>query len=232
MLRLRKIFISLLIITISCAVINAEVFDSESEEYDLAGHWNMKGGGYAKKSFVKSSLELTGDMQLVTETLRDISNDINQIVSDEVNINIESLDKYIFDTDTKALTEYYINLKLTATELDIKAWEEYLPNGIKIPVLIPDRMPGGEYNLKLPEAKYEKLNYQVTFTSASSGIVIISGYVDVDVVGECEVYSETSIWKDGSNEPGNSEGAKGGCNSGFGLMILLILSGVIKRVWN
>ena len=224
---LRKIFIALLIIILSCSVINAD-----SEEYDLAGHWNMKGGGYAKKSFVKSSLELTGDMNLETETLRDISNDITQIISNEVTININDIDSDILDSDMKALTKYEINLKLTATELEIKAWQEYLPNGIKIPVLIPDKMPGGEYNLTLPAVKYEKLNYQVTFTSASSGIVIISGYIDVDVVGECEVYSETSIWKDGTSNPGNSDGAKGGCNSGFGLMMLLILSGVIKRVWN
>ncbi|MBQ6772839.1 MAG: hypothetical protein IJP48_02130 [Synergistaceae bacterium] len=226
---LRKIFIALLIMLLSCAVINAD-----SEEYDLAGHWNMKGGGFAKKSFVKSSLELTGSMNLATETLRDISNDITQIISNEVTININDIDSDILDSDMKALTEYDINLKLTATELNIKAWQEYLSNGIKIPVLIPDRMPAGEYNLTLPAVNYEKLKYQVTFTSASSGIVIISGYIDVDVIGECEVYSETSIWKDGTSNPGNSSSAKGGCNSGFGLWLImpLILSGVIKRVWN
>ena len=224
---LRKIFIALLIIILSCSVISAD-----SEEYDLAGLWHMEGGGFAKKSFVKSSLELTGDMNLETETLRDISNDITQIVSNEVTININDIDSDILDSDMKALTKYEINLKLTATELEIKAWQEYLPNGIKIPVLIPDKMPAGDYNLTLPAVTVNKLKYQVTFTSANSGIVIISGYIDVDVVGECEVYSETSIWKDGTSNPGNSDGAKGGCNSGFGLMMLLILSGVIKRVWN
>ena len=229
MLRLQKIFIALLIVIISCSVLNAE-----SEEYDLAGHWNMKGGGYAKKSFVKSSLELTGDMNLETEKLRDIKDNVTQIISGEAAININDIDPDILESDMKALTKYEINLKLTATELDIRAWKEYLPNGIKIPVLIPDRMPAGDYDFKLPPVTVNKLKYQVTFNSSTSGVVIISGYIDVDIVGECEVYSETSIWKDGTSKPGNSDGAKGGCNSGFGLWLImpLILSGVIKRVWN
>ena len=232
---LRKFFITALIIILSCSAGDSEVFNSESEEYDLAGLWHIEGGGFARKDFVKTSLELTGEMHLTTRTLRELSSDINQIISDEVKINIESLDNYIFDSGMKALTSYNIDMKLTVTELNIRAWKEYLPNGIKIPVLIPDKMPSGEYNLTLPPVTYRKLTYQVTFTSATSGIIIISGYIDVDVVGECEIYSETDIWKDATTKPGNSNGAKGGCNVGFTgllLFLLLISSGVIKRVWN
>lgn len=229
---LRKIFIAALIIILSCSSINAAI-NSESESYDLAGLWHIDGGGFAKKDFVKASLELTGEMQLETRTLRELSSDINQIVSDEVKINIESLDKYIFDSSMKALTSYNIDMELTVTELEIRALKEYLPNGIKIPVLLPDKVPSGGYNLKLPPVTYGKLTYQVTFTSATSGIIIISGYIDVDIVGECEIYSETDIWKDSSTRSGNSGSAKGGCNVGFTcLFLLLISSGVIKRVWN
>ncbi|MBQ4468657.1 MAG: hypothetical protein II917_00760 [Synergistaceae bacterium] len=235
---LRKIFITALIIILSCSVINAAVnseSESESEEYDLAGLWHIEGGGFARKNFVKASLELTGDMNLVTKTLRDARDQINRIISDEVAIDIDTIDEGILDSDMKVLTSYDINMKLTVTDFEIRAWKEYLPNGIKIPVLLPEKVPSGEYNLTLPPVTYGKLTYQVTFTSATSGIIIISGYIDVDIVGECEIYSETDIWKDTSTRPGNSNSAKGGCNVGFTclfLFLLLISSGVIKRVWN
>lgn len=220
---LRRIFTAILILLLSCTAIANSAVNSESEEYDLAGTWHMEGGGFVKKSFVKSSLELTGSMILVTEKLRDISDDIDQIIIDETAVNIEDVDEYFLDSDMKALTEYYINLELTATELEIRAWRDSFPNGIKIPVLIPDKMPAGDYNLTLPPITYDKLTYQVTFNSASSGTVIISGYLDIGIVGECEIYSETSIWKDGSTKTGNPGGAKGGCNSGFGLVIIMLL---------
>lgn len=227
---IRKIFIAALIIILSCATLNAE-----SEEYDIAGLWHMEGGGFAKKGFVKASLELTGEMHLVTKTIREVRGQINQLIIDGVAVNLDSIDESILDSDMKVLTSYDVDMKITVTELDIRAWKRNLPNGIKIPVLLPDKAPSGEYNLTLPAVTRENITYQVTLSSATSGIVIISGYPVIDIVGECEIYSETDIWKDTSTRSGNSSSAKGGCNAGFtclSLFLLLISSGVIKRVWN
>ena len=219
---MKKFLCACLIILCACNVLNAE-------DYDISGNWLVHGEGFVEKSFVRSSLELNGNMTLTTRTLREISRDIQALIID--NETVTDLSNELLDSDMRALTEYNIHIRLDATTLDIKAWEEYLLNGIKIPVLLPEMRPTNNNPFILPAVTYDGLTYQVTFTSINSGTVKITGYIDVDLVGSCEVNSDSSIWKEGTNEPARSS-SKSGCNSGMGIFacVLLLLAGVLKFV--
>ncbi|MBQ7577211.1 MAG: hypothetical protein IJT21_02970 [Synergistaceae bacterium] len=219
---MRKFLCACLLTLFTCTALNAS-------DYDISGVWHIHGEGFVEKSFVRSSLELTGRMTLTTQTLREISRDIQELISGDETIT--NLSNELLDSDMKALTGYQISLELEATELGIHAWKENLPNGIRIPVLLPEMRPTNNNPFKLPAVTYDGLTYQLTFTSTESGNVTIKGYFDVDIVGTCELNSESSIWKDGSKEPSRNESSSSGCNSGFGVFALaLILSEVRKFV--
>ena len=218
---MKKFLCACLITLCACNILNAE-------DYDISGNWLVHGEGFVEKSFVRSSLELEGNMTLTTRTLREISRDIQALIID--NETVTNLSNELLDSDMKALTDYNIHIRLDATELNIKAWEEYLLNGIKIPVLLPEMRPTNNNPFTLPAVTYEGLTYQVTFTSIDSGTVKITGYIDVDLVGDCEVNSDSSIWREGTSEPARSSSSSG-CNSGMGIFAFaLLLTGVLKFV--
>ena len=218
---MKKFLCACLITLCACNILNAE-------DYDISGNWLVHGEGFVEKSFVRSSLELEGNMTLTTRTLREISRDIQALIID--NQTVTDLSNELLDSDMKALTDYNIHIRLDATELNIKAWEEYLLNGINIPVLLPEMRPTNNNPFTLPAVTYEGLTYQVTFTGIDSGTVKITGYIDVDLVGDCEVNSDSSIWREGTSEPARSSSSSG-CNSGMGIFAFaLLLTGVLKFV--
>ncbi|MBQ7561343.1 MAG: hypothetical protein IJS99_05880 [Synergistaceae bacterium] len=218
---MKKFLCACFIILSACNILNAE-------DYDISGAWLVHGEGFAEKSFVRSSLELTGDMTLTTRTLREISRDIQALIIN--NETVTDLSNELLDSDMKALTDYNIHIRLDATSLNIKAWEEYLLNGIKIPILLPEMRPTNNEPFTLPAVTYEGLTYQVTFTDIDSGTVRITGYIDVDLVGSCEINSDSSIWRNGTSEPTRSSSSSG-CNSGMGIFeFALLLTGVLKFV--
>ena len=204
------------------------------EEYDIAGLWDIDGDGFVEKEFLRVSLELDGYMILTTATTQEILDDA---VSRDL-VRQEYADRAdVLSGDVKFLTGYDINLTITATNLDIRAWSERIPNGIRIPVPVPERVPSANYPYELPvQPRVDGLNYKITLTSATSGKVNITGYIDLDVVGETEINSECLIWKHGTTKPQSDGGSSSGCNAGtsgvFAVMMLVIFAGVKKFVRN
>lgn len=188
------------------------------EEYDISGFWNIKGQGFAEKSFVRVSLSLTGVMQLKTSTAQEVAQNFLGYDADNI--------------DAKFLTSYDIYLRIDATGLDIKAWEDNIPNGIEIPVPLPEMRPTVNQPYTLPvSVTSEGLTYSVTLTSIESGKVRITGYVDLDTIGSTEINSECALWKFGTPMPQLESETSSGCNSGFGAWVIaLLLLGVRKNV--
>ena len=195
-----------------------------AESYDISGLWNIKGTGFVEKSFVRVSLELTGDMTLTTATSEEISNDI---------ISRDLVSKDLLSGDTVFLTAYDINLKITATGMNIRAWQDHIPNGIRVPVPLPETHPTKELPYTLPIAvNHEGLTYQVTLTGSDSGKVRITGFIEMDVIGEVEINSDCALWKSGTRMPALEEETSSGCNSGFGAILILLAGMVMKIVRN
>ena len=193
-----------------------------AEDYDIAGLWNIYGTGFVEKSFVRVSLELTGDMTLTTATSEEISNDI---------ISRDLVSKDLLNKNTRFLTAYDINLKISATELEIEAWDDHIPNGIRVPVPLPEMRPTNNDPYVVPiSLEHEGLNYQVTLTSTESGKVRITGFVEMDVIGEVEINSDCALWKSGTQRPSLEEETSSGCNSGFGALMITLLAGVVMKI--
>ncbi|MBQ7543762.1 MAG: hypothetical protein IJT02_02355 [Synergistaceae bacterium] len=214
----RKILLAAAAVMLLCS-------SSIAEDYDISGGWNLAGTGFVEKEFLRVSLELEGDMHLTTSTTQEVLDNAasRDLVRQEYP---DSPD--ILSGDLKFLTAYEIDLKITATELDIKAWSDHLPNYIRIPVPLPEMRPSNSHPYELPVYAYnDGLTYRVTLTSTTSGKVRITGYVDLDVVGKTELNSDCTVWKYGTQRPTLEEETDSGCNSGFGaLMMLLLLAGV------
>lgn len=198
---------------ILACIVSVLVFSScayaDSETFDIAGRWLMKGVGHVDKSFVRSSLALEGYMNIQTSG---ISQDVQMI---------ESYDAY---------------LRIDATTLGIKVYDEHIENGIKISAPVPTRIPTESYPIELPSVTYDGLTYSVKITGSNSGTVTIQGVIkDVDIIGDLELDSDCKIWRAGTPEPEIDEGKSSGCDSGFGMMtlaLMMMLLGGSKHVRN
>ena len=213
----------------ACALLVLCAVSAAGEDYDISGLWNIGGRGFAEKEFVRVSLALDGNITLTTAETNEILN--NEVSSDLVRQAYpESED--ILSGDLRFLTAYDINLEITATNLDISAWSDHIPNGIRVPVPLPARVPTADYPIVVPVQNVnDSLRYTVTITSATSGKVRIQGYVDLDVVGSTEINSDCAVWKYGTPKPAYEEETSSGCDSGYGaLMLLLVFAGVKRNV--
>ncbi|MBQ7156140.1 MAG: hypothetical protein IJR85_11390 [Synergistaceae bacterium] len=212
-------------ILLACAMVVLCCQSVIAEDYEVAGLWNIKGTGFVEKSFLRISLELDGDMTLTTATTQEVKDNVvsRDLVSDD-----------LLSGDLKFLTAYDINLKISATTAGITAWKDHIPNGIRVPVPLPEMAPSKEMPYTLPIAiENEGLTYQVTLTSSESGKVRITGIIDFDEISGVEINSDCAFWKAGTKMPALEEETDSGCNSGFGaLMLLLVYAGVKKIVWN
>ena len=215
---MRKILLACAILVLGCQSVIAE-------DYDVAGLWHIGGTGFVEKDFVRISLELEGDMTLTTATTQEIKDNVisRDLVSDD-----------LLSGDLKFLTTYDINMKISATMADISVWKDHIPNGIRVPVPLPEEAPSKEFPYTLPVAvEHEGLTYQVTLTSTVSGKIRITGIVDFNELSGVEINSDCAFWKDGTQKPELEEETDSGCNSGFGgLMLLLAIGGVRKIVRN
>ena len=218
---------------LACMILVMGSVSAIGEEYDVSGLWNIEGEGFAEKSFVRVSMALEGNMTLTTASTQEILNDA---VSRDL-VRQEYADRAdILSGDVRFLTGYDIHLKITVTNLDISAWSNYIPNGIRIPVPLPTEIPSASYPYELPvQANVDGLNYRFTLTSAVSGKVRITGYVDFDVIGSTEINSECLVWKNGTPKPQSDGSSSSGCDVGFSGMfavMMIVFAGVMKLVRN
>ena len=218
----------LVLILVACLPVAADEYD----ETILPGLWHIKGQGYGEYSPIRLKLSLTGNMNIATSKLSEISADNLYIKSGDETVSLD-LENHPELADMKALTSYDIYMRLELTGAGFKAWEENFPNGIRIPVLLPNLRPTVNEPFVLPGISNENITYQVSFTSPTSGKVRIHGYTDVDVLGTCEINADCAIWRDGYPEPELDSETDSGCNSGMSvLMLLLVFMGVRKLVRN
>lgn len=220
---LRKILFAVIILGLWSSSVYAE-------KYDIAGFWNIGGDGFVEKAPLRVSLELTGNITLRTASSQEVRESIS---ADLVRKQYPEIPD-ILSKDLRFLTSYDINLKITTTNLDIKAWNDHVPNGIRIPSPLPEMKPSKEYPYELPIYGYnDGLTYKVTLTSDVSGKVRITGFVDFDIIGKTEINSDCAVWMAGTPKPKLEEETNSGCNTGFSaFMILLVFAGVKKFVRN
>ena len=217
-----------------------------SEDYDIAGGWNLSGNGYVDKSFIRVSLELNGDLDVITK--------MGDVVFDEYSDDVDAVaeilriseDRYsetgTYLKDIRFVTGHVINLEITATGLDIRAWSDRIDNSrLSIPVPLPYLSPSNDNPFTLPKVTHTQsdsnLEYTVTLTSIYSGTVRIHGWFELDIVGDVDLDSLCKIWKFGTEEPAapGGDNKSSGCNSsGLGFMSMLIILAifVVKGVRN
>jgi hypothetical protein len=85
---------------------------------------------------------------------------------------------------------------------------------LDVPVAVPELNPTTNAPFKLPQVTVDGLTYEITFTTKTSGTVRIYGYIDVDVVGQIEINSVSTIWKNGTDKPDVSD-MTSGCSGGI-----------------
>ena len=203
-----------------------------AEGYEIAGTWNIYGTGFVEKSFVRISLELEGEMELSSCKVSELSHDIVQVLSNDT---VTIMNREDVDQTLDCLTEYDINLRVYALDksgIDVKIWDDNLPNGIRIPIVYPEFEPTLNNPFTLPAVTHDGLKYQVTFNSENAGKVRITGYIDT-TIGDIELNSDCVIWKKGTARPSTASETKSGCNTGMNIfMIMMLIAGVNKFVRN
>ena len=231
---MRKFFVALIVLLLAASIIYAE-------EYDISGLWNIAGKGFAKDSStgIKLNAQIEGTMNIYTKTASEISQDLasNDYASRDI---FDAISGDLMSSDTRFLTGYDIYVQIDLSKLvSYKVWDLHIPNGIRIPVPLPEMRPSNSEPYYLPivpiDNDEQDMNYSIVLTSTTSGKIIINGIIkDVDVVGDVEIDSESVIWLNGTERPDIDPKVDSGCNSsGLGIISLaLILLGVRKNVWN
>lgn len=207
-----------------------------SESYEIGGKWNIGGTGFVEKSFVRVSLKITGNAYLYVNQLSDLS--INRILSSDAETMIDRLN--FIDYDLSCVTSYDFYLRIDAfnnTGLNVKIREENFKQNVNIPIVLPENEPTVQNPYELPAVTVNGLTYQASITSANSGIVKITGFVDTDFAGSIELNSDCVFWRDGTQKPSSSGNSSSGCNSGllmspYAIVMLMLFLGVNVIVRN
>ena len=221
---MKKILLAILISTFLTPSLNA----SDYVDTILPGKWNVEGTSFIEKGIVRLSIKVEGTANQTTDELKNLAENIDKIID-----NNEEKARNIINENRRVLTGCELDLRLYIFDkagFDIKAWNEYIENAVKIPVLLPEMRPTISDPFILPSVTYNNLNYTLTFESESSGKLRVKGYVDVDTVGTCEINADCALWRDGTTKPELDKETSSGCNSGYGIfaaciafIVLLIL---------
>ena len=203
---------------------------SAAEGYEFSGLWNIYGTGFVEKSFVRISLGLSGEMELSTCKVSELSDDVVKVLSNDT---VTILNRNELAKDLNCLRAYDINLRVYALDnsgLDVKIWDDNIPNGLRIPIVYPEFEATLNDPFTLPSITQNGLTYTVSFTSETAGKLRVQGYIDTSI-GDIELNSDGTIWKEGTSRPSTESETKSGCNMGMGILMML-LAGVYFIVRN
>ena len=218
---MKKFLLLLMLLTVTFA-----------EAYELSGTWNIYGTGFVEKSFVRISLKLAGEMELFTCKVSELSDDVLQILSNDT---VTVINRYDVDQNLSCLRAYDINLRVYALDksgIDVKIWDDNIPNGIRLPIVYPEFEATLNDPFTFPSVTQNGLTYTVSFTSETSGKLRVQGYIDTSI-GDIELNSDAAIWKNGTPQPSTESETKSGCNSGLGIFaLMMLLAGRYKFVRN
>lgn len=165
---------------------------ARASEYYLAGRWLAEGGGFAEKSPMRVRLDANGIFDI----------------------------KSAAGNGTERVTGYGVYCELNASRLGINTWSFRTEYELPSPIEVVDFNPTMNDPFRLPPFTIDKLTYTVTLTDANSGTVGISGYVDIDSVGETEINADCVIWREGTPKPDIPD-TSSGCGIGAGALGLL-----------
>ena len=194
---------------------------SAAEGYEFSGLWNIYGTGFVEKSFVRISLGLSGEMELSTCKVSELSDDVVKVLSNDT---VTILNRNELAKDLNCLRAYDINLRVYALDnsgLDVKIWDDNIPNGLRIPIVYPEFEATLNDPFTLPSITQNGLTYTVSFTSETAGKLRVQGYIDTSI-GDIELNSDGTIWKEGTSRPSTESETKSGCNMGMGILMMLL----------
>ena len=199
----------------------------------FSGKWNIYGEGFAEKSFVRTQLEINGDMNISACSFSDLPANVVNVISDDWETVISRDEIRGLYTFFDCLTGLSMNMRVYASALGVNVYEENNPNEITDPYLFLDIIPSLDEPLELPDLTIGGMTLRFTLTSESAGKIWMRGKINTSYLGEVDINTECAIWKDGTERPSISEGSKSGCDSGMGIFALMILFlGVRKFVRN
>jgi hypothetical protein len=188
----------------AAVLVSSLAVGSVSVDYDVGGQWLIEGGGFAEKGFVRAEMTLDGTLDIQTQA--------------------ESGDQYV--------QGFTLAMRLDATRLNINTWKYSKAAALKVPVKLPELRPTTNEPFELPAVPVDDLTVEVTFTSTTSGTVKINGYIDVDVVGQTEIQSESAIWKEGTPKPDipdRTSGCNGVFGGGYGAILAVLLWAMLRK---
>lgn len=173
------------------------VVPAQAADYRIGGTWLTEGGGFIEKGFLRVSLSDKGWLKVITT----------------------------YENGVETITGYEVWAELTATDLDINAWDYRNTITLGTPIPVEDFNPSMSDPFKLPPITFDELTYTLELTSVYSGTLKLRGYVDIDVAGRCEVNATNAIWKQGSEKP-PIPNESSGCNAGAVLPMAALLAGL------
>lgn len=165
----------------------------------FSGKWNIYGKGFAEKSFVRTQLEINGDMNISACSFSDLPANVVNVVSDDWETVISRDEIGGLYTLFDCLMGLYMNLRVYASSLGVNVYEENNPNEITAPYLFLDIIPSLDEPLELPDINLGGMTLRFTLTSESAGKIWIRGIVNTSRLGEIEINTECVIWKDGTD---------------------------------
>ena len=201
----------------------------------FSGEWNIEGEGFAEKSFVRTQLEIKGNMNVSACSLSDLPESVVNVMSSDWETLISRDEVRGLYQLLDCLTGLSMNLSVYASSLGVNVYEENNPNEITDPYLFLDIIPSLENPLEFPDMNIGKMNIRLTLTSENAGKVWLKGNINTSYLGlgEVEINTECAIWKNGTQRPALSGGGKSGCDSGMSIFAAMILFlGVRKFVRN
>lgn len=164
----------------------------------ISDNWFVEGSGFAQKGILRVSLNANGGLDI----------------------------KSRFVDGTEYITGYETWGELNASRLGINTWRYGDKYELSAPIEVRSFNPTMSEPFRLPPFTIDKLTYRVVLTSANSGTVDISGYVDIDTVGETEINADCAIWREGTPMPDIPD-TESGCDAGSGASALLALGAVL-----
>jgi hypothetical protein len=165
------------------------IFSGEASggAYTVGGRWLFDGEGFIERSLLRVSLSANGTLDI----------------------------KSAAAGNAETISGYEVWGELNASRLGINAWSYHGEHSLAWPVAVGEFNPTLSEPYTLPSFSIDKLTYTVEFTSVNSGTVKIRGFVDIDMVGECEVNADCALWRQGTKMP-ETPGTGSGCETGAG----------------
>ena len=191
-----------------------------------SGRWNIYGQGWTEKEFVRIAFTAEGYLNLQCVSLDKIDSTVKIL---------QSLDKYIsrdlVEGNVTVVKSCDIDLSIYATDWGLKVDQDYSPNILDYPLLLPKNPPTASYPFVFPSKSLDNLTCTISLTSETSGKLRIKGYVDVDTIGNCEINIDSAIWKQNTERPAMDSSTGSGCNSGWNLLSVLLIMIFLKKAF-